>query len=168
MRLSLIASILLTFASIVFADNAQSEKSSDVADQKHISQKHTVQKPVVDVSPIENPTLEVLTIEHNIIAKTNAERKRNGLAALTCDTSLLKSARRHCNWMARSRSMQHTSAVVAENIAMGQSSSTEVVRDWMNSPGHRANILNRAHTRIGVAAYRARNGQVYWCQQFLQ
>ena len=130
MRFVLIASTLFTFtfaSSTVVADDTQLASSQGVADQKH-----TVQKPAFDSAPIEVPKLEVLTIERNIIAKTNAERKRNGLAALALDTSLMKSARSHCNWMARSRSMQHTSAVVAENIAMGQSSSTEVVRDWMN------------------------------------
>ena len=38
----------------------------------------------------------------------------------------------------------------------------------MNSPGHRANILNPGYRRIGVAAYRTPEGTVYWCQQFLQ
>jgi uncharacterized protein YkwD len=38
----------------------------------------------------------------------------------------------------------------------------------MNSPGHRANILNPGYTKIGVAGYTAANGRVYWCQQFLR
>jgi uncharacterized protein YkwD len=40
------------------------------------------------------------------------------------------------------------------------------VQDWMSSSGHRANILNSGHSRIGVGAYRGANGQIYWCQQF--
>jgi uncharacterized protein YkwD len=55
---------------------------------------------------------------------------------------------------------------VAENIAMGQPHSSDVVRSWMNSSGHRANILNGGHLRIGVAAYRTDNGTIFWCQQF--
>ena len=70
--------------------------------------------------------------------------------------------------MTRNRALQHTRMPVAENIAMGQNSSNEVVRDWMNSSGHRANILNASHTRIGVAAYRTAQGTTYWCQQFLR
>ncbi|NQT15397.1 MAG: hypothetical protein HQ582_21755 [Planctomycetes bacterium] len=50
--------------------------------------------------------------------------------------------------------------------AQGQRSSTEVVRDWMNSSGHLADILNQSHRRIGVAAYRTESGTIFWCQQF--
>jgi uncharacterized protein YkwD len=54
---------------------------------------------------------------------------------------------------------------VTENIAMGQSSASEAVADWMRSDGHRANILG-SHSQIGVAMARAADGTVYWCQQF--
>ncbi len=110
--------------------------------------------------------LELLPIEENIVNYTNAERARFGLAALEIDPNLMESARQHASWMARSQAMVHTSRPVAENIAMGQQNSAEAVRSWMNSSGHRANILNRGHGRIGVAAYRAANGAIFWCQQF--
>jgi uncharacterized protein YkwD len=110
----------------------------------------------------------VLAIEQNIVNFTNAERARYGLPALTLDPALLKSARAHCIWMASCRSMVHSRQAVAENIAMGQQNSGDVVRCWMNSSGHRANILNRCHGRIGVAAYRAADGTIFWCQQFCQ
>jgi uncharacterized protein YkwD len=106
-------------------------------------------------------------VEAQIIEHTNAERARFGLPILQIDTSLMQSARRHGSWMATRQSLQHTSAQVAENIAMGQSSSSEAVRDWMNSPGHRANILNGSYRRIGAAAYVSPSGAIYWCQQFL-
>lgn len=109
----------------------------------------------------------LIAIEHGIIEQTNMERSRRGLAPLQVDHQLMQSARRHAAWMASRRIMQHGRDIVAENIAMGQSSPTEAVRDWMNSNGHRANILNSRHTRIGAAAYRGPDGQVYWCQQFL-
>ena len=82
------------------------------------------------------------------------------------DFGLLGSARRHAHWMSRNHTMQHTSAPVAENIAMGQNSPQEVVNTWMNSSGHRANMLNSGYSRIGVAAYRSSSGTVFWCQQF--
>ncbi len=84
------------------------------------------------------------------------------------DRRLMRSARRHCAWMTNSRSMVHTSDAVAENIAMSQRSSEEVVNTWMNSSGHRANILNPGNTRIGVAAYTTPEGTIFWCQQFLR
>jgi uncharacterized protein YkwD len=49
---------------------------------------------------------------------------------------------------------------------MGQASSNDAVRCWMNSSGHRANILNRGHRKIGVAGYRTADGTIFWCQQF--
>ena len=102
-----------------------------------------------------------------MIEKTNAQRARFGLRPLIVDFTLLRSARHHAAWMTRNRSMVHTSQPVAENIAMGQHSSDEVINTWMNSPGHRANILNAGYTRIGVAAYTTPDGTIFWCQQFL-
>lgn len=110
--------------------------------------------------------VKLIPIEENIVVNTNRQRARYGLSPLEVDANLVKSARLHCAWMTRNRRLQHTRQAVAENIAMGQRSSTEVVRDWMNSSGHRANILNRSHRRIGVAAYRTESGTIYWCQQF--
>jgi uncharacterized protein YkwD len=123
------------------------------------------------------PTDELLTkpgvvlmhpVEERIVEKTNAERRRHGLPPLEVDGHLVRSARRHTAWMTRSRTLQHTSAAVGENIAMGQQSSTEAVQSWMNSSGHRANILSSGYRKIGVAAYTASDGTVYWCQQFLR
>ncbi len=112
--------------------------------------------------------LELIAIEHNIVYYTNLERKRYGLPALEIDGGLMKSARKHCAWMTRSRRLRHTSQAVAENIAMGQRSSQEAVLTWMRSRGHRANILHRGYRRIGVAAYRTPSGTIFWCQQFLR
>jgi len=111
---------------------------------------------------------DLLEIEQNIINFTNAERVRYGLAALEIDHNLMQSARQHASWMAQNQVLVHTRQPVAENIAMGQPSSQDAVRAWMNSSGHRANILNRGHRRIGVAAYRTVRGTIYWCQQFLR
>ncbi len=48
-----------------------------------------------------------------------------------------------------------------ENIAKGQTTPTQVMNDWMNSPGHKANILNKSFTKIGIAFY---NNE--WVQEF--
>ena len=112
--------------------------------------------------------LQLLAIERNIVKYTNAERVRRGLKPLVIDAGLMKSARDHASWMTRRRSMTHTRANVAENIAAGQDHSREVVTAWMNSSGHRRNILNGGYRRIGAAAFRTSNGRIYWCQQFLR
>jgi uncharacterized protein YkwD len=123
------------------------------------------------LAPPDEPALpppDLHAIEARVVERTNAQRVRNGLRPLIVDRRLLRSARRHAAWMTNSRSMVHGSDPVAENIAMGQHSSDEVVNTWMNSSGHRANILNPGHTRIGVAAYRTPEGTIFWCQQFLR
>jgi len=108
----------------------------------------------------------LLPIERNVVQRTNAERARYGLPPLEVDLTLVQSARNHTAWMTRLQVLQHTTSPVAENIAMGQSNSHEVVQSWMNSPGHRSNILNRTYRKIGVAAYRTASGTIFWCQQF--
>lgn len=117
------------------------------------------QKKVVD-------GVELAAIEANIVMYTNQERVRHGLPPLEVDKELMESARNHAEWMTRNQSMVHTSRPVAENIAMGQPHSSDAVGAWMNSSGHRANILNSRHRRIGVAAFRTVRGTIYWCQQF--
>ena len=69
--------------------------------------------------------------------------------------------------MTNHQSLQHTSAAVGENIGLGQRSAEEIVTAWMNSSGHRANILNGSYHKIGAAAYTAPNGSIYWCEQFV-
>ena len=54
-----------------------------------------------------------------------------------------------------------------ENIAMGQRTPSEVMTDWMNSSGHRANILNSNFTELGVGIYKGANGTIYWTQMFI-
>ena len=112
--------------------------------------------------------VELIPIEQHVVDYTNAERARYGRQPLQVDPQLMKSARGHAAWMTNRRRMVHTSRPVAENIAMGQPDSRSVVAAWMNSSGHRANILNSGHRRIGVAAYRTPGGTIYWCQQFLR
>jgi uncharacterized protein YkwD len=124
------------------------------------------------VAPKPQPPAKVagvtlLAIEENIIYYTNAERASYGLPALDVDAGLMESARQHATWMTLNQSMVHSQQPVAENIAMGQPDSASVVQCWMNSPGHRANILNQSYRRIGVAAYRTPDGTIFWCQQFL-
>ena len=117
-------------------------------------------------TPAKPAAFELYAVEKEIVQYTNRERARRGLPALTADESLVKSARRHAIWMSSRRRLQHATTASAENIAQGQSTAREAVSSWMHSAGHRANILSYRWSRIGVAAYVASNGQIYWCQQF--
>jgi uncharacterized protein YkwD len=110
-----------------------------------------------------SPTYEV---ETELLNAVNAERARFGLKALIFDNNLVQNARKHCGWMARTFNMIHSKMRFPENIAQGQEDVSDVMRSWMSSSGHRANILNPNHTRIGVSAYRGKDGRGYWVQLF--
>lgn len=153
-----------TMLVLVALATAPEAKSTPAA--KPAVTKSAVTKSAAAKTAAAKPASELHAIENRILEETNRARRRHGLRPLRLDFGLLRSARRHASWMTRNHSLQHTSAPVAENIAMGQSTAPEVLNDWMNSPGHRANILNASYTRIGVSAYRSRGGTVFWCQQF--
>ncbi|HWB08529.1 MAG TPA: CAP domain-containing protein [Pirellulales bacterium] len=118
--------------------------------------------------PADNPKQVALyPVEKEILRHTNAQRKRYGLPPLVIDAKLVETARKHAFWMASAHSLQHAHGAWAENIAQGQTSASHAVTCWMNSSGHRANILNRRHRRIGIAGYKSARGDIFWCQQFL-
>lgn len=119
--------------------------------------------------------------ELEVVELTNVERQKHGLAPLQIDEALSKVARVKSEDMAKQNYFSHNSPTygspfdmmkqfgisyrtAGENIAMGQRSPQEVVNAWMNSEGHRANILNSNFTHIGVG--HASNGN-YWTQQFI-
>jgi len=118
-----------------------------------------------------------------VVDRTNAERARHGLRALSVDARLAAAAQAHSADMVQRGFFAHESpdgrqvwdrAVaagyvyrkVAENIAAGQRSAEEVVRGWMESPGHRANILDGDLTQIGVGRADGGSYGVYWTQVF--
>ena len=61
-----------------------------------------------------------------------------------------------------------TYTAAGENIAKGQKTPEAVMNGWMNSPGHRANILNSSFTEIGVGYVTDSNGTTYWVQMFIR
>ncbi len=103
--------------------------------------------------------------ERTVIDRTNAERARFGPKPLKASARLMNQARRHAQWMASSGNFRHGSDGVAENIAWGQNSSDDAIGDWMNSSGHRANILG-GYTHMGASWARGNDGRLYWVQQF--
>jgi stress response protein SCP2 len=125
------------------------------------------------------PAVEVV----EVVERTNAARARHGLPPLTVDARLAAAAHAHSADMVGRGFFAHESpdgrqvwdrAVaagyayrkVAENIAAGQRTADEVVVGWMASPGHRANILDRDLTQIGVGRAEGGSYGVYWTQVF--
>jgi uncharacterized protein YkwD len=123
-------------------------------------------KAAADPAVTKSGDAELTEVEQQMLEKTNAQRVRYGLPPLRAVRRLIQTARSHAAWMTNNRTLQHTSQPVGENIAMGQPTTDQAVHDWMNSSGHRANILSASYTQTGVAAYRTPDGTIYWCQQF--
>ena len=123
----------------------------------------------------------VRSFEQEVIRLVNEQRVKNGLNPLTENWELSRVARYKSQDMVDNRYFSHTSPTygspfqmirdfgisfrrAGENIAYGQRTPQAVVNAWMNSSGHRANILNASYTQIGVG-YVA-NGN-YWTQMFI-
>ncbi|MBT2695575.1 sporulation protein [Bacillus sp. ISL-55] len=124
---------------------------------------------------------ELSAFEAKVIDLTNEQRRKNGLQNLQPDTALSNVAQEKSNDMQAKNYFSHTSPTygspfdmmrdfgvsyntAGENIAMGQRSAEEVVNAWMNSEGHRKNILSPNYTHIGVGHTTQGN---YWTQMFI-
>ncbi|GLC88019.1 CAP domain-containing protein [Lysinibacillus piscis] len=124
----------------------------------------------------------VSAYEQEVVTLVNAERKKAGLTALQIDDKLMATARAKSKNMQAENYFDHTSPTLGtafdqikaagitytyagENIAQGQKTPQEVVEAWMNSEGHRKNILNANFSHIGVG-YEAQGH--YWTQQFIK
>ena len=123
----------------------------------------------------------VTAFEREVVRLVNEERAKNGLKPLKENWELSRVARYKSQDMVDNRYFSHTSPTygtpfqmikafgltyrtAGENIAYGQRTPQAVVNAWMNSSGHRANILNPSYTQIGVGY--ASNGH-YWTQMFI-
>jgi uncharacterized protein YkwD len=123
-------------------------------------------------------------LENDVLNQTNAARVANKCAPLKMDPHLLTAARLHSADMAENNYFDHVgldgtgpdarmkaagydiSAGWAENIADGYPTADAVMTAWLNSPGHRGNILNCGLRSIGIGIARAANGSLYWTQDF--
>lgn len=117
--------------------------------------------------------------QQQVVELVNAERAEAGCAPVRVDDRLVASAQSHSDDMAAGRYLSHTSrdgrsfdqriedagypAPAAENIAMGMSTADAVMQAWMDSEGHRRNILNCDITAIGVGV---NSDGWYWTQNF--
>jgi uncharacterized YkwD family protein len=124
-----------------------------------------------------------LTYEQKVAELVNIERQKAGLSALTFDQSVSNVARTKSKDMAANNYFAHQSPTYGsagdmltrfgikwsawgENIASGQRTPEAVVTAWMNSSGHRANILSANFSKIGVGYAVNSNGTPYWTQIF--
>lgn len=129
------------------------------------------------------PTLNasVDAYEREVVRLVNLERAKAGLSPLEYDWQLSRVARYKSEDMQKNKYFSHTSPTygspfnmmksfgisyktAGENIAKGYQTPSAVVNGWMNSKGHRANILNSSFTHIGVGYVASGN---YWTQMFV-
>lgn len=123
----------------------------------------------------------VLSYEHEVVRLVNEIRKSYGLRALEENWELSRVARYKSQDMKTNKYFSHNSPTygspfnmmknfgityrsAGENIAMGYKTPEAVVEGWMNSSGHRANILNSSYTHIGIGYVSEGN---YWTQMFI-
>lgn len=125
---------------------------------------------------------EQKSVEEEVVRLVNVERAKQGLSPLSIDWELARVAKYKSQDMHDRNYFSHTSPTygspfdmiknfgisykaAGENIAKGQKSAAQVVQAWMNSQGHRANIMSTSYTHIGVG-YVA-DGH-YWTQMFIK
>ncbi|MDF2512741.1 MAG: putative secreted protein [Herbinix sp.] len=137
---------------------------------------NTTTKPTASTST--NSTTS--SYANEVLKLVNAERAKAGLSAFTTNSSLTAAANKRA--VEIKSSFSHTRPngsgfqtvlgeysvsyrAAGENIAYGQKTPQAVVTGWMNSPGHRANILNANFNKLGVGVYQS-NGTIYWTQEF--
>ena len=115
----------------------------------------------------------------DVLSLVNSARAENGLASVTLDAKLCAAAETRAKEIVRSFSHTRPNGTscftvlkesgisyraAGENIAYGQKSASSVMNAWMNSAGHRANILNASYTKIGVGYVESGS---YWTQHFV-
>lgn len=112
----------------------------------------------------------------------NRERAANGCGAVVVNSELAEAARLHSQDQGEHANMSHTGSdgsdfverarragyrnPIGENVAMGYETPAAVMDGWMNSSGHRANILNCDAKAMGVGVATGTDGRLYWTQMF--
>jgi len=158
----------------VFVDRAMTwDQKRDTGVIKYDNTK----KMYIDSSPVVSDTA---TETAHLV---NIERAKAGLPLLVIDAPLAKITKVKAEDMVNNNYFAHRSPTYGdpwdmakrfgysyrsfgENIAYGQRTPEEVVSAWMNSPGHKANILNEGYTNIGAGIAKKSNGQIYWVHMF--
>lgn len=153
-----------------------------------IAENPTISNPsmIYPGQKINVPTInDIKAIENEVIKLVNAERSKRGLQTLSANWELCRVARYKSQDMINKNYFSHTSptygspfnmmetfgikfSAAGENIAMGQRNAAEVMNSWMNSPGHRSNILSPTYTEIGVGLAKSSSGRYYWTQMFIK
>ncbi|MCM3704929.1 MULTISPECIES: CAP domain-containing protein [Cytobacillus] len=160
---------------------AKAEQPAKAPAQQPVKAQETAKAPAEQTKEAAPASSEVSAYEKKVLELTNQEREKAGVPALKLDEELSKVAREKSRDMKSKGYFDHNSptygspfdmmkqfgisyTTAGENIAMGQQSPEEVVQAWMNSEGHRKNIMNANFTHLGVGHVADGN---YWTQMFI-
>lgn len=127
----------------------------------------------------------IKVLETEVVRLVNVERSKKGLHLLKQHWELSRVARYKSEDMIKKGYFAHQSptygspfrmmesfgircSAAAENIAHGQKTPQEVMNSWMNSSGHKNNILSPSYSEIGVGAAKDSQGNIYWTQMFIK
>lgn len=137
---------------------------------------------VMVASPAQAAAPTTIQLQTDIVYWTNQWRVKVGCAKLRLDANIARAARNHSAYMAKTGTFSHVgsggstfvvrvkaagyASPLSENIAWGYRDGAAVVTAWMNSPAHRANIVNCKAKAFGVGAVYAANGNPYYTQDF--
>jgi len=144
------------------------------------------QPPVQDAGPPAPPGICGNSLETEVFNRVNQERTKQGLKTLNCDSIAAQVAHQYSQYMCNAGFFSHfgpdgstpssrlkaagaTFIGCGENIAAGQPTPQMVMQSWMNSSGHKANILSTKWSHIGVGYVSCSGGMKhYWTQDFLK
>ncbi|MGG4479747.1 CAP domain-containing protein [Paenibacillus illinoisensis] len=135
-------------------------------------------EPTGQVQEGKKNTTDKTDFEQQVLDLVNQERAKTGLSSLSRNEELSNVAKVKAQDMYNNSYFDHNSPThgspfdmmkefgikyntAGENIAKGQTTPAQVMKEWMNSPGHKANILNNSYTHIGIAYYNNT-----WVQEF--
>ena len=145
---------------------------------------YTIEQSIVTLNNISFVSeADLISFAKEVFILTNIEREKAGLSMFWQSSVLAKTAVLRANELVVRYLESHDRPdgrafhtvydenglmydLAGENIAMGQLTPQEVVEAWMNSPGHRANILNPLFGHLGVGVAKDRDGVLYWSQNF--
>lgn len=161
--------------------NTTKSSTNQTTSNTTITKNQTTQETFTN-SPLTTPTATGSSYAQQVIDLVNAQRAQSGLAPVSTNNSIstealvraqeIESTFSHTRPDGSSFYTALTQYAVpysgaGENIAYGQSTPEQVMQSWMNSSGHRANILNANYTTIGVGCYQNAAGVFYWVQSFV-
>lgn len=166
------------------AKNSSTTQSNATAKETTSAVTEATTKPKSTTAAAPSSNSAFTDFQTHVIDLVNKERTSRGLNVLSGNTKLSDVATIKSQDMAALGYFDHTSPTygspfdmmkqfgihyqtAGENIAMGQTTPEQVMNDWMNSEGHRANILNAAFTQIGIGIAKDTNGRIYWTQMFI-